>query len=171
MLQICLNQSPSFVCGSFILTSELIKAKKSIIQLDHSALIRNTIDNGESSKFDEDDEERFVDVKDESDKEESTDKNEEIKGEKNNSWVHKKNIVFKKHDKYDYQERNPLYSGADKTLTYELLLYSRHYHPTVVVYANKLMNVNFKKFILKFFNILFRENRLNTMAIRWKISP
>ncbi|RNA44224.1 CCAAT enhancer-binding zeta, partial [Brachionus plicatilis] len=141
LLQICLNQSPPFICGSFILISELIKSKKSIIQLDHSALIRNSIDNGVDIKFnDDDDEERFVDVKDESDKEDITEANGESEEKKNNSWIHKKNIVFKKHDKYDYHERNPLYSGADKTLTYELLLYSKHYHPTVVVYANKLMN-------------------------------
>lgn len=150
-----MNQSPSFVCGSFILTSELTKTKKNIIQLDHSTLIRNSIDNGEASKFeeDDDDDEKFVDVKDESDKEENTETNDESQEKKNNSWIHKKNIVFKKHDKYDYLERNPLYSGADKTLTYELLLYSRHYHPTVVVYANKLMNVI--QIILFKFKIVF----------------
>jgi len=62
---------------------------------------------------------------------------------KDASWIHKKNIIFKKHNRYDPTERNPLYSGADKTLTFELLPFTRHYHPTVVVFANKLLNVRF----------------------------
>ncbi|CAF0778724.1 unnamed protein product [Brachionus calyciflorus] len=145
LLQICLFQNPPFICGSFILVSELVKTKKSIIQLDHSMLVSNSIENSDVTRFgDEDEEEKFVDAKDESDKEENDDENKEEasaeNGKKDNSWVHKKNIIFKKHDRYDYTERNPLYSGADKTLTYELLLYTRHYHPTVVVFANKLMN-------------------------------
>lgn len=120
----------------------MTKTKKNIIQLDHSLLIRNSLENGEASKFDDDDDdEKFIDAIDESDKEENIEANDDSQEKKNNSWIHKKNIIFKKHDKYDYHERNPLYSGADKTLTYELLLYSKHYHPTVVVYANKLMNV------------------------------
>lgn len=104
---------------------------------------------------DDDDEEHFVDVNSSGEEEKE---DEEIKGEKkkkiinskiekkkiintSSSWQHKKNIVFKRHDHYDYHERNPMYAGADKTLTYELLPLSRHYHPTVVVFANKLLNV------------------------------
>lgn len=68
-------------------------------------------------------------------------KGEKKKKETSSSWQHKKNIVFKSHDHYDIHERNPMYAGADKTLTYELIPLSRHYHPTVVVFANKLLNV------------------------------
>ncbi len=79
--------------------------------------------------------------------EESAKENKVTAGSKSNgikdaSWIHKKNIIFKKHDKYDPTERNPLYCGADKTLTFELLPFTRHYHPTVVVFANKLLNVS-----------------------------
>jgi ribosome biogenesis protein MAK21 len=100
----------------------------------------------------DDEEEHFVDVKTEedSDKEEKDDEaldDDEEPSRKSKSkpsttsWVHKKNVIFKRHEKYDYMERNPLYCGADKTLTYELLPFTRHYHPTVVVFANQLMNV------------------------------
>ena len=94
----------------------------------------------------DDEEEKFTDVKTGSDNEEVGDDDEEEEGEngkkkKSTSWVHKSNIIFKRHDKYDYTERNPLYCGAEKTLTYELYLFTKHYHPTVVVFANKLMNV------------------------------
>jgi ribosome biogenesis protein MAK21 len=143
-----------------MLISEIIKSKKSVFQLDHSVLSKNKLlgnENSFDSKFAEDDEEeKFVDVKSESEEEkddvsekdenEEEDDDERTNGSKNctnkmdASWIHKKNIVFKRHDRYDYQERNPLYCGADKTLTYELLPLTRHYHPTVVVFANKLMN-------------------------------
>lgn len=153
LLQICFNQNPPFVCGSLMLISELLKTKKNLFQLDHSVLSRNNLlPNGTSdlSKFGEvdDEEEKFVDAKVDSeneDNEEESEANEEkneTNGKASTSWVHKKNIIFKRHDKYDYHERNPLYAGADKTLTYELLLFTRHYHPTVVVFANKLMNVS-----------------------------
>jgi ribosome biogenesis protein MAK21 len=150
-----------------MLISEIVKAKKSVFQLDHSVLSKNQLlGNGDSfnAKFanEDDDEEKFVDVKSDSegeDKEEEDDddventsnaENEDVdentngkngtSNKKDASWIHKKNIIFKRHDRYDYQERNPLYCGADKTLTYELLPLTRHYHPTVVVFANKLMN-------------------------------
>ena len=144
-----------------MLVSEILKAKKNVLQLDHSVLSKNDLLSiKDEKKFDEkfgedDDEERFVDVKvDEDDAEKENDEDESPKSNGSNgahadngddenqkgSWIHKKNIIFKRHDKYDYQERNPLYCGADKTLTYELLPFTRHYHPTVVVFANKLMN-------------------------------
>ena len=134
-----------------MLISEIMKVKPNIFQFDSSILSKNssTID---SSKFgDDDEEEKFQDVK--SDEEEEKEEQENGNGieddttnsiqnkEKNGSWIHKKNIIYKKHDKYDYQERNPLYCGADKTLTFELLAFTKHYHPTVVVFANKLLNV------------------------------
>ena len=138
-----------------MLISELLKAKKNIFQIDHSVLTVNSFANAASkhmAKFsnDEDEEEKFVDVKSQSDDEESGQdvkpkSANSIKDDKNanasTSWMHKKNVIFKRHEKYDINERNPLYCGADKTLTYELLPFTRHYHPTVVVFANQLLNV------------------------------
>lgn len=102
-------------------------------------------------KLDEDDDdlEVFHDIKDESDIEQETDdiKHEESINKSNNkSWIHKNNTQSKKNTNlyYDYTYRNPMYCGADKTLTYELILLEKHYHPTVALFARKLMNVCIK---------------------------
>lgn len=128
-----------------MLISELMKLKPNIFQFDSSVLSQNkSIDANVASKFDDDEEENFKDVKNDSSSdelEEAKEKDLDESKEKNCSWLHKRNIIFKKHDKYNFQERNPLYCGADKTLTFELLAFTKHYHPTVVVFANKLMNV------------------------------
>lgn len=159
---------------------------------------------GYNTKFannNDEEEEKFVDVKTESSGDEGADNNDDdddnvnkkkkkgIKREINGkskkqntqqtSWIHKNNIIHKTHDSYDYTQRNPLYSGADKTLTYELILYSRHYHPTVAIFANNLINVkklNFNSFkIIKYLKFLFffhlkRAKLLIIMVIQWKIS-
>jgi ribosome biogenesis protein MAK21 len=81
---------------------------------------------------------------------ESGDKKEEKNGKRKKrselktSWLHKNNSGHKSHDSYDYTQRNPLYSGAEKTMTFELLHFSKHYHPTVALFANKLINVSSK---------------------------
>lgn len=142
LLQICFSQNVPFICGTFMLISELMKLKPNLFQFDSSLLSINHIADNDLEKFKNDEEEEFKDVKsddDENNKDEEKTDNVNAK-DTNGSWIHKKNIVFKKHYKYDYQERNPLYCGADKTLTFELLAFTRHYHPTVVVFANKLLN-------------------------------
>lgn len=124
-----------------MLISELMKLRSNLFQFDSSLLAQNPTSNQLSDKFkDDDEEEKFKDVRTDSE-EEPEEKKDEKEQQTQASWVHKRNIIFKKHDKYDYQERNPLYAGADKTLTFELLAFTKHYHPTVVVFANKLMNV------------------------------
>lgn len=146
LLQICTAQQTPFVCGSFMLISELIKTKKGLIQLDGASIL--STNNKSTKKFEDDDdeEERFVDAKTQSD-EESGDEEKSTASKKKNSnggsWMHKNNANFKRHEAYDYTERNPLYAGAEKTLTYELLPFTRHYHPTVVVFANKLLDVKY----------------------------
>ena len=89
----------------------------------------------------EDEKEKTAEDKEANQSEDDSKENKSNTGKKQDgSWVHKKNVIFKRHDRYDAQERNPLYCGADKTLTFELLPFARHYHPTVVVFANKLLN-------------------------------
>ena len=162
LFQICFSQNVPFTCGSFMLVSEIMKVKNSVFQFDSTLLAKNDILTNSSVKAvkdkfgsniieEDDEEERFKDVEDASENEANhsasepeAEKDSEPRTKKTGaSWVHKKNIIFKRHDKYDCQERNPLYCGADKTLTFELLPFTRHYHPTVVVFANKLMNVRF----------------------------
>lgn len=144
-----------------MLISELMKLRSNLFQFDSSLLhqqSQSSVQLGDKFKDDED-EEKFKDVRSDSEEEggsdnEKSESESEAKKETQASWVHKRNIIFKKHDKYDYQERNPLYAGADKTLTFELLAFTRHYHPTVVVFANKLMNV-----------IMINQNRLLNFSL------
>jgi hypothetical protein len=141
---------------------------------------------------DDDEEEKFVDVKTESSDNEEAEEEEttvqssvkkQAKADKKSSktetqsWVHKKNIIHKSHDKYDYTQRNPLYSGADKTSTYELLLYARHYHPTVSLFANKLMNVkpnlsiiDYSTMLRGFSGLFSRPNTSTTVGTQCRIS-
>lgn len=158
LLQICFTQNVPFICGSLMLISEILKVKKHLFQLDHSMLSEEVVQSNDlEEKFgkeQDDEEEKFTDVKLESEDEKDAQSDEEPNGKVDNkstaaaSWVHKKNIIFKKHDKYDYHERNPMYCGADKTLSYELVPLTQHYHPTVVIFANKLMSVRNTYFIV-----------------------
>jgi ribosome biogenesis protein MAK21 len=152
ILQICFSQNVSFVTASLMIVSELMSEKKEdLMQLDHAILVKNGLLNSNGSKFndqedDDDEDENFVDEKtsDEEEKKQIEPKNKkkESKENKKMSWIHKNNVVFKRHTSYDFNERNPMYAGAEKTLTYELLALSRHYHPTVALFATKLLNVN-----------------------------
>ena len=46
---------------------------------------------------------------------------------------------------YDPHQRNPLYSGAENSCSWELNRLSRHYHPSVCLFASTLMKVSFVK--------------------------
>lgn len=164
ILQICFSQNVSFVTASLMIVSELMAEKKEdLMQLDHAILVKNGLLNSSESKFndqegDDDEEEKFFDEKtsdDEEAKQVETKKKKESKENKKMSWIHKNNVVFKRHTNYDFNERNPMYAGAEKTLTYELLALTRHYHPTVALFATKLLNVNnTQAFISSFLKIL-----------------
>jgi len=154
LCQICLCQNVPFITGAFVMLSELFKTKKNILQFDPSLIIKNFRPaNGKAieapmGSLDDDDEEKFVDVKSDSESDnEAGDKidgpngkKKDIKSNKKNSWVHKKNYNHKTRDSYDYTQRNPLFSGADKTLTYEMLLFQKHYHPSVSLFAKRLIH-------------------------------
>lgn len=41
---------------------------------------------------------------------------------------------------YDPYNRNPLYAGAEATVFDELVKLTKHFHPTVSLYAGKIIN-------------------------------
>ena len=136
-----------------MIVSELMSEKKEdLMQLDHAILVKNGLLNSSESKFDgqegdeDDEEEKFFDAKtsddDEPKQSETKNKKKESKENKKISWIHKNNVVFKRQTSYDFNERNPMYAGAEKTLTYELFALTKHYQPTVALFATKLLNVN-----------------------------
>lgn len=75
------------------------------------------------------------------------------------SWVHSTTIIKKeKKDPttYDPLTRNPLYAGAEYSAYVELLSLKDHYHPTVSLYAGKLLegNNNYHFVLLSFLYII-----------------
>ena len=42
--------------------------------------------------------------------------------------------------KYDASKREPIYSGAENTLVWELTVFTNHYHPTVRKFATHIIN-------------------------------
>jgi len=51
---------------------------------------------------------------------------------------------------YDAQHRNPLYCHADADCTWELLCLTRHYHPSVALFAHTLLKACHDKYHLYF---------------------
>ncbi|XP_072031232.1 CCAAT/enhancer-binding protein zeta-like [Amphiura filiformis] len=151
LLQVCESQQPAFICGALFLISELVRLKpglKTIIQI---------------AAGDDDDEEHFVDIAPESDVDDkdddeeakkptqddaTEDKTETSSGQdeaeqdrpSGSSWVHHK--VASQDTKiqtYDPLGRNPLYCGAESSALWELQKLSKHYHPSVVLFAEALL--------------------------------
>ncbi|XP_068730456.1 CCAAT/enhancer-binding protein zeta-like [Montipora capricornis] len=138
VLQICSFQQPAFTCGVLFLISELTKLKPGI---------RSLIEQPE----DDDDEEHFVDAP--SDEDNYSDKNNNATSDHKQQGNHTDTteIAQKEHKLnqtgpnrlYKPQQRNPLYSGAENSCSWELNRLCRHYHPSVVVFATTLMKGDF----------------------------
>ncbi|XP_067944317.1 CCAAT/enhancer-binding protein zeta-like isoform X2 [Watersipora subatra] len=120
LLQICAYQSPTFICAALITISELVKIRPGVLARKTTHL-----------EEDDSEEEHFVDA-------DSDDEGEKvIPRVKSQGWTHKSTL---KSDVYDGLARNPLSSCADKAIETELVLLSRHYHPSVVVFAKQLLS-------------------------------
>lgn len=64
--------------------------------------------------------------------------------ENKSSWVHcdkaiKKEILHPPVKCYNAHQRNPLYAGGEFCVYFELLNLQKHFHPTVALYADKIM--------------------------------
>ncbi|XP_059177905.1 CCAAT/enhancer-binding protein zeta-like [Physella acuta] len=144
ILQVYSPQPPQIICGVLILLSQILKEKPGLIK-------SKQITKGQW--FDDDDEEHFVDQPDPDDStvtpsievsmtEEvdkgNTETNTQTKTQ--SSWVHRKNVGGQGHAAdYDPYSRNPLYSRAELELVWELQQLTRHYHPTVRLYAASIL--------------------------------
>lgn len=65
---------------------------------------------------------------------------------------------------YSYQCRNPLFAHADTSLCYELIPFTRHFHPTVRLFANTLIQVCHLFSVL--YLCIFRVNELNMTVMQ-----
>lgn len=115
IVQVLGMHQPSFICGVFYLIREL---EKTFIGL--SSLLDQPEDN------DSDDEEVFRDVPDEDDEQLEPAPVDESKSSKSK-------------EKYDPRKRDPEHSNADQSCLWELLPYTTHFHPSVSLNADRLL--------------------------------
>ncbi|KAK1333151.1 hypothetical protein QTO34_006688 [Cnephaeus nilssonii] len=150
LLQVTCEQMPPFICGALYLVSEILKAKP--------GLRSQLTDHPES-----DDEENFIDIKDDEDIETFTDADKETgtmkkveteetvsknhmetKKSVSASWVHFDNLKGGKQlNTYDPFSRNPLFCGAENTSFWELKKLSEHFHPSVALFAKTILQGNY----------------------------
>ncbi|KAF6320953.1 CCAAT enhancer binding protein zeta [Rhinolophus ferrumequinum] len=150
LLQVTCAQMPPFICGTLYLVSEILKAKPGL---------RSQLDDHPES----DDEENFIDIKDDEDIEKFTDadketdavkkveteetvsdSHKEAKKSESASWVHFDNLKGGKQlNTYDPFSRNPLFCGAENTSCWELKKLSEHFHPSVALFAKTILQGNY----------------------------
>ncbi|XP_039182960.1 CCAAT/enhancer-binding protein zeta isoform X1 [Crotalus tigris] len=141
LLQVTCGQMPPFACGVLYLVSELLKIKPGLwVQLqDH---------------VESDDEEHFHDLEEQ--EENFVDADKQIKNEdigqptkphsqaSEASWVHHQNLAGGKGTgSYDPLSRNPSYCEADRTSFWELKKLSEHFHPSVALFAKRILEGNY----------------------------
>lgn len=150
LLQVTCEQMPPFICGALYLVSEILKAKPGL---------RSQLED----HLESDDEENFIDVRDDEDPEAFTDADADANKEKgalkkveteetvlesdtetkkaeSASWVHFDNLKGgKRLNTYDPFSRNPLFCGAENTSFWELKKLSEHFHPSVALFARTIL--------------------------------
>ncbi|CAM9132955.1 unnamed protein product [Lampetra planeri] len=133
LLQVSAEQSASFACGALFLVSEVMKAKPGLRTLLQEA------EDGEEEEFkdlpEEDEDERFVDADKQTDA-------ASAKSKPAASWVHHQNLGGgRSQQSYDPLHRNPLFCGAERSTLWELRRLALHFHPSVSLFANTLLQV------------------------------
>lgn len=132
-LQVCHGQLPPFICGALFMVSEVIKKHPSMLSI-------------KQLQDESDDEEHFEDVKEEDDDTNATakddtseDKKDEEKS-KASGWIHKPVIKQGQSKGYDALARNPSFSGAERSILWELKKLANHYHPSVSQFATTILS-------------------------------
>lgn len=138
--------------GSLMVISEILKGKK---KLGETALISicekwmkgelQSVDATSTERgglFSDDDEEHFVDAPDPDDPSESANMSSDTKNAENEPAEGEKTTTKTATDKlhqYDPLNRSPEFSRAELSPPWELTVLSRHYHPTVALFAETLL--------------------------------
>ncbi|XP_047107210.1 CCAAT/enhancer-binding protein zeta isoform X1 [Schistocerca piceifrons] len=139
LLQLCLVWPVPLVCGVLYMISQLLVKHANILsfELKHTPKFEND---------GSDEEEHYDDVLEEDKASEASTnnainnkiKNEEVKG----TWFHCQNDRhkgLKKIRAYDAFQRNPLFAGGEYSVCTELRHLNSHYHPTVSLFAQKIL--------------------------------
>ncbi|XP_011200831.2 CCAAT/enhancer-binding protein zeta [Bactrocera dorsalis] len=161
LLQCALYMPANTAAGCLIVVHKLLRSRKELAGgISHfgndgksagdlpKALQVHATD-AELSKFDSDGEEKYEDIRDE---EEAAEKIETDEAKENpsttSSWHHAKvastaseqKVRDMAPNKYDPYHRAPAFAGAEFALRDELLLLREHYHPTIQVFADNILN-------------------------------
>ncbi|XP_036342339.1 CCAAT/enhancer-binding protein zeta-like [Rhagoletis pomonella] len=166
LLQCALYMPPNMAAGCLIVINKLLRSRKELAggvspyeTKDNSTNVAPTApkvksDDAELSKFDSDGEEKYEDIRDEEEtaNEENLEERNDLEESKVNpstisSWHHAKlesSVADAKvrdiaPNKYDPYHRVPSFAGAEFALRHELLLLREHFHPTVQVFANNIL--------------------------------
>jgi ribosome biogenesis protein MAK21 len=144
LLQMTLSFPPGKACGALIVINKILKYRPELMnQTLKNVQVNETKKEEVMSKFDDDsdDEEVYKDAEIEG--------NGEVKEEKKPStasWIHVNNADSQKLPadsqkplKYDAYKRSAAFCGSEYSLYYELLLMSRHFHPTVQVFVESIL--------------------------------
>lgn len=119
LIQVCAQSQVPFTCASLYLIGEVVKAKPGL------KVLLNSPEN-------DDGEEHFVDVDDGEDADDAQESNSvSILGKD----VEENPTITE----YDGKKREPLFAKADHVCLWDLVPFSRHFHPTVSLYAQKLI--------------------------------
>ncbi|KAI8126153.1 hypothetical protein FF38_10983 [Lucilia cuprina] len=152
LLQLALCMPSNVAAGCLIVIHKLLRSRKELcLEQDSkssngSNSIKVSVTDEELAKFDSDGEEKYDDVKDASEE-----KIEEKKTDTSNvesSWHHSKVAACESEgkvrelnpSKYDPYHRVPAFAGAEYSLRNELILLREHFHPTVQVFAESILN-------------------------------
>uniref|UniRef100_A0A183FPV5 CBF domain-containing protein n=1 Tax=Heligmosomoides polygyrus TaxID=6339 RepID=A0A183FPV5_HELPZ len=170
LLQAATCSPPSLTAGILILISRVLETKKSVIVLqkhvDRVAIVDAKLG------ITDDDEERYFDVgidgkpivltkKEEDEGAEDEKKTEDPTGVNyinKPGWVHRKQTgSHAASSPYNHAVRNPLFVDCRNLVDTELLLLSRHYHPSVAIFAKALIQdgcINYKGDPLEDFTLM-----------------
>ncbi|KAG2184086.1 hypothetical protein INT44_009101 [Umbelopsis vinacea] len=113
IVQVAAYHQPTFICGIFYLIDKLTTAKPGL-----RALI---------TQAEEDDEEEHF--------EDAPDSDDEAASKKPT----KATAASSHGTKYDGRKRDPRFANADKTCLWELIRFTRHYHPSVCKFAETML--------------------------------
>ncbi|KAH8304984.1 hypothetical protein KR059_000073 [Drosophila kikkawai] len=154
LLQLTLYAPPHIAAGCLIVLHKLLRMRKELVggsgASDEVAAVSKAIlpEDEDLDKFGSDEEETYKNVKEEGEDKEAPEATEEKEVAKS-SWHHVSVTAGSSAEakvreidsgKYDPYHRVPAFAGAGYALRHELLLLRQHYHPTVQVFAEQILN-------------------------------
>ncbi|ESN91059.1 hypothetical protein HELRODRAFT_182310 [Helobdella robusta] len=138
LLQVCQFMSPSMICSSLYLLSQLASEKSSVFKFCKE---NEETDDDESCDNNESKETMVQHMDAGYEKVETNVLNKRSPTSFKSSWMHKTNSNCRVlSNVYDPLHRNPAFCRADMDCLWELNIFLYHYHPTVVIFAKSIVN-------------------------------